>query len=262
MHQRKFNILDIPLDVRPLSHKSSEDVLSVVCELTEFLGFAYAFLLLLFFSLRLIEGSDGHESSYNINELIANQCNTHEDSVKPQLWSLQDIKSAAYARVTLNDYLCDDNVANRVVESLIRFGVAFIENVPANMQSTEVAIKRLFPVQKTFFGEMWSFSDNPIHSDGAYTNEALPGHNDNTYFNDAAGLQILHCINHVGTGGNSLLIDGFRAAENLQKNDPNAYKYLCNTNISAEYIEEGRHYKHIAPVIRLDPLNGRPEQIR
>lgn len=33
MHQRQFNILDIPLDVRPQSHSSTEDVLSVICEL-------------------------------------------------------------------------------------------------------------------------------------------------------------------------------------------------------------------------------------
>lgn len=182
--------------------------------------------------------------------------------MKPQLWSLQDIQLANYARVTFNDYLCDDNVANRIVESLIQFGVAFVEKVPANKESTEVVIKRLFPVQKTFFGEMWSFSDTPTHSDSAYTSEALPGHNDNTYFNDAAGLQILHCISHAGTGGDSLLIDGFRAAEDLQKKDPDAYAYLCNTNIPAEYMEEGRHYKYVAPVIKLNPLNARPEQIR
>lgn len=36
MHQRKFNILDIPLDVRPLSHALTDDVsLSVVCELND-----------------------------------------------------------------------------------------------------------------------------------------------------------------------------------------------------------------------------------
>lgn len=197
-----------------------------------------------------------------MDELITTQRTVNGDSVKPQLWNLQDICSSNYARVTLNDYLCNDNVANRVVESLIRFGVAFIEKVPANMQSTEVAIKRLFPVQKTFFGEMWSFSDAPMHSDSAYTSAALPGHNDNTYLNDAAGLQVLHCINHIGTGGENSLTDGFLAAQNLKRKDPNAYAYLCNTNIPAEYIEDGKHYKYVAPIIKLDPLNGQPEQLR
>lgn len=209
-----------------------------------------------------IAGSDGHESFYKITDLIATQIGAHEDLVQPQLWNLQDIQSAPYARVTLNDYLCDDSVAQGVVESLVRFGVAFIEKVPANMQSTEVAIKRLFPVHKTFFGEMWTLSDTLNHSDSAYTSQALPGHNDNTYFNDAAGLQVLHCVSHVGTGGDNLLTDGFRAADNLLKKDPKAYAYLCKTNIPAEYIEEGRHHKYVAPVIRLNPLTGRPEQIR
>lgn len=259
MHQRRFNILDIPLDVRPLSHKSTEDVLSVVCELINRLSTHIKFY---YHFLSRNPGSDGHESSYNLNELIATQIGVQEDSVQPQLWDLQNIESAAYARVTLNDYLCDDSVANSVVESLVRFGVAFIEKVPANMQSTEVAIKRLFPVQKTFFGEMWAFADTAIHSDSAYTPDALPAHNDNTYFSDAAGLQVLHCITHSGTGGNNLLTDGFLAAENLRKKDPDAYAYLCKTNVPAEYIEEGRHYKHVGPIIKLSVQNGRPEQIR
>lgn len=153
-------------------------------------------------------------------------------------------------------------MAAYVVESLVRFGFAFIEKVPANIQSTEVAVKRLFPVQKTFFGEMWSLADTPLYNDTAYTNVALPPHTDNTYFNDAAGLQVLHCVNHTGDGGNTVLVDGFGAAENLRKTDPNAYAYLCSTSIPAEYIDEGRHHKNVAPILRLNPLNGQLQQIR
>jgi hypothetical protein len=45
---------------------------------------------------------------------------------------------------------------------------------------------------------MWTFSDSKDHSDTAYTKDFLPAHTDNTYFNDGAGLQVLHCIQHSG----------------------------------------------------------------
>lgn len=183
--------------------------------------------------------------------------------IEKQFWSQQDIKNGNYARVTLNDYLCNDVTAKNVVSSLVRFGFAFIDNVPANIQSTEIAIKRLFPIQRTVFGEMWSFSDTKVHNDTAYTTESLPPHNDNTYFNDAAGLQVFHCVNHQnGTGGDSIFVDGFHVAKSLQAKHPKAYEYLCKTSIPCEYIEDGYHFKHYAPVINADPITNDIVQMR
>lgn len=211
----------------------------------------------------LIAGSDGHESNYSIFELNEELNQKPKSSiVKPFLWSVADIEDSECANVTLNDYLCNDDVAKNVVASLIKYGCAFIKNVPANLQSTEIAVRRLFPIQKTHFGEMWSFSDSKVHNDSAYTNEALPAHNDNTYFSDAAGLQILHCINWNGEGGENLLVDGFRVLKNLREQNNKSYEYLSKTSIPSEYIEEGYHFKHCAPAIIIDPLTNEPNQIR
>lgn len=185
------------------------------------------------------------------------------NEVPRHLWNHTEIKKADYARVTLNEYLCDDDVARNVVKSLIKYGIAFIEKVPPNIQSTEVAIKRLFPIQKTFFGEMWSVNQTMSeHSDTAYSQESLLSHNDNTYFNDAAGLQVFQTVSHNGSGGENGFVDGFRAAQELSKSDPEAYEFLCQTPITAEYIEDGRHHKFSAPIIILDPITKKPQQIR
>lgn len=212
--------------------------------------------------LCLLIGSDGHESSYNILEL-ENHLNAKPTSTVEQcVWSAADIISNDYASVSLVDYLANDEVAKEVVTSLIKFGCAFITNVPANIESTEIAIRRLFPIQRTMFGDMWSFSDNKARNDTAYTAIALPAHNDNTYFNDAAGLQVLHCVRRIGDGGESFLVDGFNALKRLRKQNNEAFEYLCKTCIPSEYIEEGYHFKHSAPAIVIDPLTNEPNQIR
>ena len=57
-------------------------------------------------------------------------------------------------------------------------------------QATTEAVTSLFPVQRTFFGEVWSFTDALKLADTAYTNVALGAHHDNTYFSQAARLII------------------------------------------------------------------------
>lgn len=215
--------------------------------------------------MKLNIGQDGHESTYNLDVLYNSQYNTFKSILKnqePVLWNKNQIQDFDYARINFNDYLSDDEMSKKLVQSLIKYGVAFIEKVPANQSSTEISIKRLFPIHKTLFGEMWTFSDNKDHSDTAYTKDYLAAHTDNTYFNDASGLQVLHCIQHNGTGGESLLLDGFRAIEDLKRKSFKSFERLSTTSIQSEYIEEDKHHKHCAPIIQTNPVSGCLEQIR
>ncbi|XP_031616607.1 trimethyllysine dioxygenase, mitochondrial-like [Contarinia nasturtii] len=235
--QRKTNIIDIPLDIEPIDIKDENNLIHVTW-------------------------SDGHESSYDIFELKDRLNPKLQPIVEKCLWTGAEIVCSDYANVTLNDYLCNDDVAKKVVTSLIKFGCAFIKNVPANLQSTDIAVRRLFSIQKTNFGEMWSCSDNKTHNDNAYTTEALLAHTDNTYFTDAAALKVLHCTNRDGSGGESLFVDGFNVLKRLREQNPETYEYLSKTIIPSEYIEDDYHFKHHAPVINIDPLTNEPNQIR
>lgn len=111
---------------------------------------------------------------------------------------------------------------------------------------------------KTIFGEMFTVMENIHHADKAYSKDSLLSHTDNTYFTDAAGLLVLHCIHHDGTGGESTLVDGLQCAKELRENNLEAFDILSNTNIPAEYIDEGKkdYYYNLGPVIRLCPVTG------
>jgi trimethyllysine dioxygenase len=73
------------------------------------------------------------------------------------------------------------------------------------------------------------------HGDLAYSTEGLPAHTDTTYFTDPAGLQIFHMLSHPppGTGGTSLLVDGFYAANLLRELSPSSYATLSRLRIPA-----------------------------
>lgn len=74
-------------------------------------------------------------------------------------------------RVSMRDYMSDPDISRKVLEGLHLNGFAFIEGVQATQQNTEFVIRQLFPIHKTLFGEMWTFSDEKKdHMDTAYTN--------------------------------------------------------------------------------------------
>lgn len=73
-------------------------------------------------------------------------------------------------RVSMRDYMSDPDVSKTVLESLRMYGVAFIDGVQPTEQNTEFVIRQLFPIHKTLFGLMWTFSDAKDHSDTAYSN--------------------------------------------------------------------------------------------
>lgn len=207
-----------------------------------------------------LTGNDSHESNYYIHQLQDQQADSllqRKLTTDMLLWGRNEIESASLAHVTLNDLLCDDDQARSIVTSLVKFGVAFIEKVPLNMQMTEIAIKRLFEIQKTPFGKIWSTAYGQ-HSD----DRLLEAHTANAYFNDAAGLQALHCVKQTGTGGDCLLVDGFKAIRDLKAKDFPAYDRLCRWCVTNKYEENGKRYSNRAPIIKLDALTGCPEQVR
>ncbi|EKD03941.1 hypothetical protein A1Q2_01765 [Trichosporon asahii var. asahii CBS 8904] len=94
------------------------------------------------------------------------------------------------------------------------YGFCFVTGVPVTPEATEDLIRRMSFIRET-------------HCDLAYSNQALPAHTDTAYFTDPAGLQIFHCLKD-GEGGETLLVDSFYAARELQARDPKAYETLSS----------------------------------
>jgi trimethyllysine dioxygenase len=84
-------------------------------------------------------------------------------------------------------------------------------------------------------------------------NIALPAHTDNSYYTDPCGLQIFHLLSHEqGSGGQTLLVDGFYAASILKELHPESYEILSNTLISTYSAGDEE------TLYRARPLSGYP----
>eukprot|EP00099_Drosophila_melanogaster_P023187 NP_650886.1 uncharacterized protein Dmel_CG4335 [Drosophila melanogaster] len=241
-NQRRYDVLDLPADIMPLDVKYDGMNLQV-------------------------QWSDAHKSNYDLDFIFDSQLERligrRSKSTNLTPWNRSIIlQNERHLRFPLPQLVSSDNEVRSLVESLVRYGIVFIDDVAPTANMTELALRRVFPLMKTFFGEMWTFSDNPDHADTAYTKLYLGSHTDNTYFCDAAGLQALHCIEHSGSGGENFFVDGLHVVHELKRRYPAAYDVLCSVQVPGEYIEKGEHHYHTAPIIQVDPLTQEFVQLR
>lgn len=61
-------------------------------------------------------------------------------------------------------------------------------------------------------------------------------------------------VSHDGEGGNTTLVDGFKAANELRAEDPKAFDSLCEHAIPTQYTDIGYKYTNIFPPLKVHPL--------
>jgi gamma-butyrobetaine dioxygenase len=86
----------------------------------------------------------------------------------------------------------------------------------------------------------------------AYTAVALGVHTDNPYRDPEPGVQLLHCLESDAPGGESILVDGFRAAEDLRREDPAGFRLLAQRYLSFRFSDRDADLSARTPVIELD----------
>ena len=88
----------------------------------------------------------------------------------------------------------------------------------------------------------------------AYTNLALQAHTDNPYRNPVPTMQILHCLKSSTKGGDSKVVDGFKAALRLKKENKNYFNLLSKYCSRFEFKgKKNVHLKSRFPMIALSP---------
>ncbi|KAL1301697.1 hypothetical protein AAFC00_005908 [Neodothiora populina] len=116
------------------------------------------------------------------------------------------------------------------------------------------------------YGGFYDFTANLASKDTAYTNLSLGAHTDTTYFSEPAGLQMFHMLSHTnGSGGESLLVDGFAAAAQLYEEDMEAYRILSTVRIwsHASGNEDVSIQPYTCfPVLSHDPVMGHLVMVR
>ncbi|KAK5125757.1 hypothetical protein LTR85_012033 [Meristemomyces frigidus] len=183
-----------------------------------------------------VEFGDGHSSRFPLAALMSRKTDmaaTQRHGMIPlTTWRAADVQDAPPC-VPFVDIQGGSGMAV-LLRKIREHGFAFVDDTPATPEATQALLESIGPIRNTHYGGFYDFTSDLSSKDTAYTSEALEPHTDNTYFTEPAGLQALHLLSHTdGSGGESSLVDGFRAADQLYHEDRAAYVRLSKTEVQA-----------------------------
>jgi [2-(trimethylamino)ethyl]phosphonate dioxygenase len=134
-----------------------------------------------------------------------------------------------------------------------RLGFALLHGVPTTPGNVCEVVGLFGYVRETNYGRLFDVISVEAPQNLAFTALALGNHTDNPYRDPVPQLQLLHCLEAAGEGGESVVVDGFAAAERLRREAPDAFAVLTRTAVPFRYVEAGSvDLRHAAPLIELD----------
>ncbi|NEQ99927.1 MAG: DUF971 domain-containing protein [Cyanothece sp. SIO2G6] len=92
----------------------------------------------------------------------------------------------------------------------------------------------------------------------SYDGNALSPHTDLTFIPAPRIVQLLYCVENQATGGESVLVDGYRVAQDFRDHHPDYFKILSETPVHFRQFYQQWDYfvSQQTPIIKLDPTGN------
>ena len=236
-HERVFDILEIPADVRPAGVAADADGALVVD-----------------WGDRVSRYHPGWLRAY-CYDLGASD----EPEIEIETWDAA--LAARLPRFDAGEISEDEDSRLRWLEAIRRYGIALVTGSPLDAAEYIRWLEGLLLIRDMNWGKHF---DVVYQSDGAYISNKgidIPPHNDAATRPQMPGIQIFHCLENTVEGGESYWVDGFHVAGLLRRDYPEDFELLstlpwsmANRNADSEYFVH-------APFINLD-ARGRLQAIR
>ncbi|NVO56197.1 TauD/TfdA family dioxygenase [Rhodobacteraceae bacterium B1Z28] len=138
--------------------------------------------------------------------------------------------------------------------AVAEFGFAKLTNGPTEPESLLKVADLFGYVRETNYGPYFEVRTEVNPTNLAYTGLGLQAHTDNPYRDPVPTLQILYCLENSAEGGDSIVVDGFRAAERLRADNPKGFALLAGYPARFEYKgSDGICLRSRRPMIELSP---------
>ncbi len=193
--------------------------------------------------------------------------------------SCTNSNAASLATFDYSDMLESEDILLEGMQQIFEHGAILIQNAPISSIDEKETNDGAFSVESivgnlgkrfsggalshgSLYGDIFHVQSKASAENIAYTNEALPPHQDLTYYESKPFLQLLHCATNSGNddssivGGESILIDAMAAAEELRTISPPLFDILCKTE--ATFVKERHDSDMVSPKphILVDPTYG------
>lgn len=212
-------------------------------------------------TLRITWAGDAHVSTYGRDWLAAHDYSNGARATRPEpvLWDAT--ASDTIPRVAYPDLVADPGRRRDFLAAFVRHGLGLLTDVPC-VPGTVLEVGALFgDVRTTSWGTVFDVRSTVDANSLAYTNLPLVAHTDEAYRDPAPTVQLQHVLRADAAGGASTLVDGFRLAADLRRDDPEAFELLCTTVLRFWFADGSTELVCDSPVIDRYP-DGEVRAIR
>ena len=208
---------------------------------------------------------DGHVTQYDPSWLRAHCYSSAEERTarrhRPQTWTATEMQG----NVPSIDYIkAQDDMAEKLklFDAVRTYGICMVDNVPAKVEATEELAALFGFVRETHYGRIFEIISTPNPTIIANAPVPLRPHTDENFREPPPGIMIFHTIQaSEDRGGVSVMTDGFKIAEDLKVEDPEAYELLSTVPIPHRRFIEGVGLRAEHPVLTHDYF-GQMSQFR
>jgi alpha-ketoglutarate-dependent taurine dioxygenase len=135
------------------------------------------------------------------------------------------------------------------LDRLSTLGFVILKNIkPENLDSF---LSSIGPIRDTEYGRIVTAT---VGKGLSSTVKALPPHNDLTYCSDHRLAQFIYCAENDASGGESLVVDGFRVAQDFRRDRPEYFQILVETLLPFSRVQHEHQYffRSQHPMVELD----------
>lgn len=200
-----------------------------------------------------LDWRDGHRSEFTASWLADHDLSDGARAARakqPTLWGKEIEK-----KLPEGDWqvIARDPAAElRWLEAYHAHGFGLLRNVPAEPGQVAQVGDHLGFVRTTNYGKLFDVISVPDPANLANTALGLGVHSDNPYRDPTPGVQLLHCLESEAPGGDTLLVDGFAAAEQLRAEAPQHFEMLVKVPASFRFADKSADLSTRTPLISLD----------
>ena len=204
--------------------------------------------------LHVTFGPDGHQAvftrSWLSGQTLAEPDARSEDAKR--LWSARDFP-AGPPQTPWQSYANSDAVRLRCLRGLLNTGFMVLTGVPEQPGAVLDVAATFGYVRETNYGRLFDVRVEATPANLANTGLPIGPHTDNPYRDPAPTIQLLHCLTNAASGGESGLLDGFRAAAQLRAEDPASFDCLTRTMVTFGYTDATADLRATRPMIEVNP---------
>jgi gamma-butyrobetaine dioxygenase len=189
------------------------------------------------------------QNCYNLNKHFDDRSEKYK-----LLWDKESFVDGP-PRIDFESMCQNDNVKLDALRFIKNIGFCVLENVPTIEGQILNVINELGYTRETNYGPLFEVRIEVNPNNLAYTNMGIGSHTDNPYRDPVPTVQLLHCLESSTEGGDSVLVDGFKAATLLRQKSKQDFDILTSTWINFRFSDAATDLRSRVPMIEINDKN-------